>query len=78
VIDVLIIGAGPVGVLLSAELARHGVLASVVDNRPGASPGTRAVGVHAATLGALEEAGATERLLDEARLVRSGVASAIR
>jgi 2-polyprenyl-6-methoxyphenol hydroxylase-like FAD-dependent oxidoreductase len=76
VIDVLIIGAGPVGVLLSAELARHGVAASVVDSRPDSSTGTRAVGVHAATLSALEGSGATDRLLDVARLVRTGVASA--
>lgn len=72
--DVLIVGAGPVGVLLSAELARLGVEASVVEARATAFPTSRAVGLHATALRALEASGATERMLEDAHLVRAGVA----
>ena len=74
--DVLVVGAGPVGVTLAAELARLGVEASVIDARENPSAGTRAVGLHSAALGALEDSGATERLLANARRVRTGVATA--
>jgi 2-polyprenyl-6-methoxyphenol hydroxylase-like FAD-dependent oxidoreductase len=74
--EVLIVGAGPVGVMLAAELARLGVNASIVEGRVDPSAGTRAVGLHSAALGLLEESGATERLLAGARRVRTGVALA--
>jgi 2-polyprenyl-6-methoxyphenol hydroxylase-like FAD-dependent oxidoreductase len=74
--EVLIVGAGPVGVMLAAELARLGVEASVVEGRGDPSAGTRAVGLHSAALSLLEESGATERLLAAARRVRAGVALA--
>ncbi len=74
--DVLIVGAGPVGVLLAAELARFEVHASVLEARADRSAGTRAVGVHSAALTALEPSGATDRLLESARRVRTGVALA--
>lgn len=74
--DVLIVGAGPVGVMLSAELARLGVDARVIEGRADRSAGTRAVGVHSAALTALEPSGATDRLLESARRVRTGVAVA--
>lgn len=74
--EVLIVGAGPVGVMLSAELARLGVDAAVVESRPDRSAGTRAVGVHPAALTVLEPSGATDRLLESARRVRTGVALA--
>lgn len=72
--DVLVIGAGPVGMLLAAELARLGIETSVVEARDDRSAGTRAVGVHSAALTALEPSGATDRLLAAARRVRTGVA----
>lgn len=74
--DVIVVGAGPVGVMVAAELARLGVAASMIDGRENPSAGTRAVGLHAAALSALEESGATERLLADARRVRTGVATA--
>ncbi|WP_100812660.1 MULTISPECIES: NAD(P)/FAD-dependent oxidoreductase [unclassified Microbacterium] len=74
--DVLIVGAGPVGVMLTAELARLGVEATVIEGRADRSAGTRAVGVHSAALTALEQSGATDRLLAAARRVRTGVALA--
>lgn len=82
--DVVIVGGGPVGVLLAAELARHGVSAAVIERRradaaseadpAAAALRTRAVGVHATTLAAMEPSGATDRLLAHARRVHEGEA----
>lgn len=73
-IDLAIVGAGPVGTLLAAEAARHGLAAVAFERRPEAGPGSRAVGVHATALAAMEASGATERLLAEALRVRVGEA----
>jgi 2-polyprenyl-6-methoxyphenol hydroxylase-like FAD-dependent oxidoreductase len=74
--DVAIVGSGPVGTLLQAELARLGVDATVLERRARATAGSRAVGVHAAALTALEESGATARILDAALRVTRGEARA--
>lgn len=72
--DVIIIGAGPVGLLAAAELARRGIAAEVLEQRPSASPGTRAIGVHAPVLAALEASGLTDDLLEHAQRVTRGEA----
>lgn len=74
--DVVVIGAGPVGLLLAGELARRGVDVSLFERRPSAGGGTRAIGVHAPVLAALEPSGLTERLLDVAVRVSRGEARA--
>jgi len=72
--DVVVVGAGPVGTLLSAELARRGVDVAVVERRRDPAAGSRAIGVHSPILAALEASGVTERLLADARRVRAGEA----
>lgn len=72
--DVVVVGAGPVGTLLAAELARLGVDAALVDRRPGAGGGSRAIGLHAPVLAALEAGGATDRILARAARVTRGEA----
>ena len=74
VIDIAIVGAGPVGTLLAAELARLGVAATVIEQRAEAGGGSRAVGIHATALAAMEASGATDRLLADALRVRVGEA----
>lgn len=74
--DVVIVGAGPVGTLLAAELVRRGVDVRVLERRPTAGTGTRAIGIHAPVLAALEPSGITERLLERAVRVPRGVARA--
>lgn len=73
-IDVAIVGSGPVGTLLAAELARLGVAAERLERRPTAGDGSRAVGVHATALALMEASGATDRLLETALRVRVGEA----
>ncbi|AZS45103.1 Pentachlorophenol 4-monooxygenase [Microbacterium oleivorans] len=72
--EVLIVGAGPVGTLLAAELTRFGVGVELLERRPAAGGGSRAIGLHAPTLAALEAGGATERILSRAVRVRRGEA----
>ena len=75
--DALIVGAGPAGLLLAAELARRGVDVALLERRRGGGAGTRAIGVHPPVLAALEASGATERLLAGAARVPRGVARGV-
>ncbi len=72
--EVVVVGAGPVGTLLSAELARLGVDVAVVERRAVPGAGSRAIGLHAPTLTALEAGGAADRILERAVTVRRGEA----
>ena len=48
--DVLIVGAGPTGLMLANQLARRGVRAQIIDRHAGPAKETRALGVQARTL----------------------------
>src|SRR6476619_423128 len=48
--DVLIVGAGPTGLMLANQLVRHGVRPMIIDRHPGPARETRALGVQARTL----------------------------
>lgn len=74
--DVVVVGAGPVGTLLSAELTRRGVDVDLLERRAEAGGGSRAIGVHSPVLAALEASGTTERILASAVRVSRGEARA--
>lgn len=61
--DVLIVGAGPSGLALAAELKRLGVSATIIDKQAAGANTSRAAVVHAHTLEVLEPLGVTARLL---------------
>jgi len=48
--DVLVVGAGPTGLMLANQLARRGVDAVIIDRHLGPSVQTKALGVQARTL----------------------------
>lgn len=73
-IDIAIVGGGPVATLLAAELARHGTETVRWETRSESGAGARAVGIHATALAAMEASGATDRLLTDAVRVRIGEA----
>ncbi|MFF5274805.1 FAD-dependent oxidoreductase [Streptomyces sp. NPDC000133] len=62
--DVLVVGAGPTGLLLAGDLAARGLSVTVVERRPrSASNMTRAFAVHARTLEVLDARGLADELL---------------
>ncbi|MGW8764633.1 FAD-dependent oxidoreductase [Streptomyces sp. NPDC055815] len=62
--DVLVIGAGPTGLLLAGDLAAAGIDVTLVERRPhGLGNMTRAFGVHARTLEQLDARGLADELL---------------
>ena len=62
--DVLIVGAGPTGLMLANQLARRGVDARIIDRHTGPSLQTRALGVQARTLEIYSHLGIVQRALE--------------
>jgi len=76
--DILIIGAGPTGLSLAAQLLRYGIDFVVVEKNTGITPYSKAIGVHARTLeifdqiGLAREAVAKGAIAGKARLLING------
>jgi 2-polyprenyl-6-methoxyphenol hydroxylase-like FAD-dependent oxidoreductase len=64
VAEVLVVGAGPVGLTLAGELARHGARCRIVDRLPHPSPYCRAIGVTPRTLEVWESMGVAREAVD--------------
>ncbi len=62
--DVLVVGAGPTGLMLANQLARRGVRVRIIDRHGGPSLQTRALGVQARTLEIYSHLGIVERAFD--------------
>jgi 2-polyprenyl-6-methoxyphenol hydroxylase-like FAD-dependent oxidoreductase len=62
--DVLIVGAGPTGLMLGIQLARRGVRALIVDRNPGPSVYSKALGVHARSLEIYSHLGIADRAIE--------------
>jgi 2-polyprenyl-6-methoxyphenol hydroxylase-like FAD-dependent oxidoreductase len=62
--DVLIVGAGPTGLMLANQLARRGVRHLLIDRHGGPARETRALGVQARTLEIYQKLGVVERALE--------------
>ncbi|WP_433295037.1 FAD-dependent monooxygenase [Actinoplanes sp. CA-030573] len=62
--EVLIVGAGPVGLALGASLAARGKQALVVDRQAAGTNTSRAAVIHARTLEALDQIGVSKELVD--------------
>jgi 2-polyprenyl-6-methoxyphenol hydroxylase-like FAD-dependent oxidoreductase len=61
--DVLVVGAGPTGLMLANQLTRRGVRARIIDRHSGPSLQTRALGVQARTLEIYSHLGIAGRAL---------------
>ncbi|GMA15130.1 FAD-dependent monooxygenase (plasmid) [Deinococcus metallilatus] len=72
-LDVLIVGGGPVGLFLGCLLAQRGLRVQVLERR--AEPGvhSRAIGIHPPALEAFEPAGLTQPLLDAGVRITRGL-----
>jgi 2-polyprenyl-6-methoxyphenol hydroxylase-like FAD-dependent oxidoreductase len=62
--EVLVVGAGPTGLMLANQLGRRGVRAMIIDRHAGPSLQTRALGVQARTLEIYSHLGIVERALE--------------
>ncbi len=61
---VLVVGAGPTGLLLAAELQRRGIPSHLIDARPGPLHWDRATVVHPRSLEVFESLGLIDKFLD--------------
>ena len=62
--DVLVVGAGPTGLMLANHLGRRGVRVTIIDRHSGPARESRAMAVHARTLEIYSKLGLVERALE--------------
>ncbi|WP_208324052.1 NAD(P)/FAD-dependent oxidoreductase [Diaminobutyricimonas sp. TR449] len=72
--DVVVVGGGPVGLLIGVLLAQHGVDVEVLERRTTPSHRTRAIGIHPPALRILAAAGVADPVLADATRIHDGVA----
>jgi 2-polyprenyl-6-methoxyphenol hydroxylase-like FAD-dependent oxidoreductase len=68
--QVLVVGAGPTGLVLACELLARGVRARIIDKGDGVVLQTRALGIHARTLEVFDMMGLAERFAGHGQVVR--------
>ena len=73
--DVLVVGGGPVGLFLATLLADAGLDVVVWERREAPALLSRAIGIHAPALVALDRVGVAEAVLAEAVTIRRGTAT---
>ena len=62
--DVLIVGAGPTGLMLANQLARRGIRPLIIDHHSGPAQQTRAMAVHARTMEIYSQLGIIEEAME--------------
>lgn len=63
-IDVLIVGAGPTGLMLANQLVRHGLTPLIIDKNSGPSVHSKALGVQARTLEIYAQLGIADKAVE--------------
>lgn len=69
-IDVLVVGAGPVGLFCANELIRHGLNCRIVDKKSGLSVKSKALGIHIRTLDVFADCGFLDEVLAQGHQVK--------
>src|SRR6185295_2041574 len=65
--DVLIVGAGPTGLMLANQLGRRGIRTIIIDRHSGPAQQTRAMAVHARTLEIYARLGVAQLAVERGR-----------
>jgi 2-polyprenyl-6-methoxyphenol hydroxylase-like FAD-dependent oxidoreductase len=68
--QILIVGAGPTGLTLAAQLLARGITTRIIEKSPAPLPYSRALGVHARTLELLDTMGISDAFLEQGHRVR--------
>ena len=68
-IDVLVVGAGPVGLFCANELTRYGLTCRIIDKKSGLSEQSKALGIHIRTLDVFADCGLLDKVLHEGQLI---------
>ncbi len=71
-VDVAIVGAGPVGLFLGLALVEEGIDVAVFERRPEQRGGSRSIGVHPPSLELLDELGLADRFVERGVRVMRG------
>jgi len=66
--QVLVVGAGPTGLVLAAELLARGIHTRIIDKGDGVALQARAIGIHARTLEVLDTMGLAERFIERGQV----------
>lgn len=70
-LQVLVAGAGPVGLTAAYELARRGVTVRVIDAAPGPATTSRAIATHPRTLETYDQMGIAEQVIAKGKVVQA-------
>ena len=73
-VDVVIVGGGPVGLYLAALLLQEGATVRVLEQRLHRESHSRAIGIHPPALAALERVGVASAMVDAGVQIRGGIA----
>lgn len=68
--DVIVLGAGPVGLMLAALLGRRGIEVQVLEKRTALPPTSQAIGVTPPSLHLFDRLGLADRLIDQGVKIR--------
>ncbi|MGN6796429.1 MAG: FAD-dependent monooxygenase [Streptosporangiaceae bacterium] len=68
--QVLVVGAGPTGLVLAAELLARGIHTRIIDKGDGVALESRAIGIHGRALEVLDMMGLADRFTERGQVVR--------
>jgi 2-polyprenyl-6-methoxyphenol hydroxylase-like FAD-dependent oxidoreductase len=69
--EVLVVGAGPTGLTMAAELARHGARCRIIEASPAPATTSRAIVIHARTLELFAAMGIADRVIAAGRKIHA-------